>query len=202
MAQPRRMAVDGARQRELLIDAAEALLAEEGNAAISARRVTSKAGLKSQLLYYYFETMDELILAVVRRIADRRLRRFEEALSAPDPLQAIWALSSDPAVTTLSSELIAIAGRRAAIRDEILRAAGEFRALQTEAVTRLLADKGVDLAAYPPAGLVLIASAVARTISSEAAFGLTDGHKDALLIIERAVARYGAGADPGHVSAD
>ena len=121
--QPRRMGVEGSKQRELLVTAAEQLLREEGYAAISARRVTGKAGLKTQLLYYYFQTMDDLILEVVRRITDSRLRRFEEALASPDPLQAIWELSSDPTGAIMAAELTALAGHRDSIRNQIIKQA-------------------------------------------------------------------------------
>jgi AcrR family transcriptional regulator len=191
MAQPRRMGVEGSKQRELLVKAAEQLLREEGYAAISARKVTSKAGLKTQLLYYYFHTMDDLILEVVRRITENRLKRFEEALASSDPLKALWELNSDPTGALMAAELTALAGHRESIRTQVIRQAREFRALQVEAVSRLLAQAGVDQSAYPAAGIVLIASAVARTITSEAALGLTDGHKEALTIIQRALGRYG-----------
>lgn len=194
MAQPRRMAVDGARQRELIVDAAEALLADGAGTTISARTVTSKAGLKSQLLYYYFHTMDELILEVVRRIEARRIRRLETALAEPDPLLAILEMNTDPAVTTLSSGILALAGRSRPVRDEIIRAAREFRAMQVKAVTRLLNERGASVDPALVAGMVFIASAVMRTIDGEAAFGLSDGHEQAREIIEKVIRRTG-GAD-------
>ncbi|HEY0960329.1 MAG TPA: TetR/AcrR family transcriptional regulator [Novosphingobium sp.] len=194
MAQPRRMAVDGARQRELIVDAAEALLADGAGTTISARTVTGKAGLKSQLLYYYFHTMDELILEVVRRIEARRIRRLETALAEPDPLLAIWEMNTDPAVTTLSSGILALAGRSRPVRDEIIRAAREFRAMQVKAVTQLLNERGASVDPALVAGMIFIASAVMRTIDGEAAFGLSDGHEQAREIIEKVI-RCTGGAD-------
>lgn len=188
MAQPRRMAVDGARQRELIVDAAEALLADSGGETFSARSVTSRAGLKSQLLYYYFNTMDDLILAVMRRIEARRLARLDAALAAPDPLRALWEMDSDPTVTSLSTRILALAGRNSAVRDEIIRSARKVRALQTDALSRLLAERGVDLARFPPAGVAFAISALARTMEAEAAFGLDDGHAEATAMIERLIA--------------
>lgn len=187
MAQPRRMAVEGSRQRELLVEAAEELLQEEGYTAISARRITSKAGLKSQLLYYYFETMDDLVLAVARRITDRRQERFEQALASPDPLKAMWELNFDPSVAALSAELISIATHREAVRAQVIRTAHEFRAQQVAAVSRLLKEKGVNLDAYPAEALVMIATAIARTISTEEALGMTDCHKETLALVQRAL---------------
>ena len=202
MTQTRRMGAEGSQRRTLFIDAAEEILRTEGYMAISARQVAAKAGLKTQLLYYYFLTMDELILAVVRRINERRQQRFEEALkSAADPLRALWALASDPSSAAMSAELTAIATHRDTIRAEIVRSAEEFRALQVAAVSRLLGRR--DDKDYPAAGIVMIAVGVARTMVAESALGLTDGHQEALMIIERILkdlskAEPGKTAEPGN----
>jgi hypothetical protein len=55
--------------------------------------------------------------------------------------------------------------------------------LQVRAVSELLARRGKP--ETPAAGIVMIASAIARTITSEAALGLTEGHEQALLIVEQ-----------------
>jgi len=179
----RRMGAEDSKQRILFIDAAEELLRSEGYVAISARQVAAQAGLKTQLLYYYFRTMDDLILAVVRRINERRLERFHEALTKPEPLRALWELNSDPSNATLSAELSTIAAHREAVRAEIIRAAREFRALQLDAVTRLIGKRGSkDL---PAAGLLMIAIGLARTLVTESSLGLTDGHAEALAIVDR-----------------
>jgi TetR/AcrR family transcriptional regulator len=182
--QPRRMGVEGSTKRTCFVDAAEAILREVGYLGISAREVAAKAKLKTQLLYYYFRTMDDVILAVVRRINERRLERFEAAMTATDPLQALWELNSDPSGAALSAELTSIAIHREAIRAEIVRSAEQFRALQVQAVSRLLSHRKNEVE-YPAAGIVLIAVALGRTIVSESALGLTVGHKEALKIIER-----------------
>lgn len=185
MAQTRRMGVESSKMRTLFVEAAETLLREEGYMSISARQVAAKAGLKTQLLYYYFQTMDELILAVVKRINERRQQRFDEALASPEPLRALWLLNSDPSSAAVSAELTSIATHREAIREEIVRSAQQFRSQQIEAVSRLIGPRAK--ADSPAAGLVMIAIGVARTIITESALGLTEGHAEALAIIERAI---------------
>jgi AcrR family transcriptional regulator len=187
------MGVEGSKMRERFVDAAESILREEGYLGISARQVASKAGLKTQLLYYYFRAMDDLILAVVRRINERRLQRFEEALVSPDPLRRLWELNSDRSGATLAAELTSIAGHREAIRAEIIRSAQQFRALQIDAVSRLLPKRSRK--DYPAAGVVMIAAALARTIVTEAALGLTAGHEEALEIVERILDELGSPAE-------
>jgi len=186
VAQTRRLGLEGSQTRTRFIDAAEEVLRDEGLPALTARQVAAKAALKTQLLYYYFRTMDDLILALVRRVNERRLERFTAALAAPEPLRALWQLNNDPTGAALASELSSIATHREAIRAEIVRSAEQFRALQIEAVSRLLAPGGGGGSA---AGIVMIAVALARMIVSESALGLTEGHAEALAIVEQMLQR-------------
>lgn len=195
LTQPRRMGVEGSKMRALFLDAAEAILRDEGYSGISARQVSTRAGLTAQLLYYYFQTMDDLILAVIRRINERRLKRFEDAVASSDPLTALWKLNSDPSFATLSVEMTSIAAHREMIRTEIIRSAESFRALQVKEVSRLLAQH--NKADYSAAGIVMIASALARIIAQESSLGLTYGHDEAVKIVER-VLRDLSGCGPSN----
>ena len=89
MASARRIGAPDAKNRVVLLDAAEQLLLEEGCAAVSSRRVADTAGLKPQLVHYYFRTMEDLFLAVLRRRAEEGLAVLTTALESPQPL---WAL--------------------------------------------------------------------------------------------------------------
>jgi TetR/AcrR family transcriptional regulator len=188
MAQPRRMGVEGSARRMLFVDAAEEILRTEGYPGISARQVAAKAGLKTQLLYYYFLTMDELILEVVRRINERRLLKFHQAMATSDPLKALWDLNSDPTNASMSAELTSIAIHRETVRAEIVRSAEQFRGLMVEAATQLLGERSETQ--YPAAGIVMIAIAVARTMVAESSIGLTDGHSEARQIVERLLKEF------------
>lgn len=181
----RRLGAENAKNRALLIEAGERLLCEEGYAAVTARGVASKAGLKVPLVYYYFQTMDDLILAVVHKNAAKRLERLEQLLAAPDPLRALWEFSIDPSGAITASELVAMAHHRESIRTEIVAAAREYRALQIEAVGRLLAAKGMDEKTYPAAGIVTIVTALARAMVQDCSLGASDGYADAVALVER-----------------
>ena len=63
MKPARRMGPETSETRMALLDATERVLRSEGYAAVSSRRIAQEAGLKQQLVYYYFHTMDELLLA-------------------------------------------------------------------------------------------------------------------------------------------
>ena len=73
----------------------ERLLLEEGYAAVTSRRVAAKAGLKPQLVHYYFRTMDDLFLEVFRRRAEEGFAQFERAIADEPSLRTIWS-SADP----------------------------------------------------------------------------------------------------------
>ena len=189
MAQTRRMGVEGSKQRTVLMDAAEAILCDEGYIGISARNVATRAGFTKQLLYYYFRTMDDLILALVRRINERRLDRFETALLSAEPLRALWALNTDPSGAALATELTAIASHREEVRAEIVTSAQQFRALQARTVSKLVSKSG-QKASDSAAAIVMIAAALAKTVVSEAALGLTEGHAEALTVVERMLTQF------------
>lgn len=188
MPQPRRLGAEGSEVRARFVEAAEALLREEGGE-VSARRVADKAGLKPQLLYYYFRTMDDLLRAVIQRVNERRQARFEAAMAAPDPLRALWALSTDPSAAILATELNALANRREAIRDEIVEGARQFRRQQTEAMRGLIPPPAEGGIAYTAEGIVMIAAALSRMLVTETALDFTEGHAEALAIVEQVIAR-------------
>lgn len=193
MTTKRRLGSENAKNRERLIVAAGELLREEGYAAITARNVAGKAGLKVQLVYYYFRTMDDLIREVIRKNTEKRLKRLVQAVAAPDPLRALWELNADPAGAIPASELVALANHRESIRKEIVAAARQFRTLQIEAVDHLLAARGVDREAWPAAGIVTILTALTRAMVQDYAFGVTDGYPEAIRLVEQGIGFLSAG---------
>src|SRR6186713_2941174 len=110
---------DPATSREMLLDAAEALMRESGYAAVTSRKVAAKAGLKPQLVHYYFRTMDDLYVEVFRRSAERNLAHFEAAIAADASLTNLWRLNADRRGAAFSVEFVALAKHRPAIRAEI-----------------------------------------------------------------------------------
>src|SRR5215208_3844379 len=119
MASARRIGAPDAKNRGVLLDAAEQLLLEEGYAAVTSRRVADRAGLKPQLVHYYFRTMEDLFLEVFRRRAEEGLAVLTTALESPQPLWALWRFSTQPDATRLTMEFMGLADRRrvAALRD-------------------------------------------------------------------------------------
>src|SRR5271155_4449899 len=67
MASRRRIGVEGSETWALLLDTAELIMREEGYPAVTTRRLAGRMGVSSQLVHYYFRSMDDLFLALMRR---------------------------------------------------------------------------------------------------------------------------------------
>lgn len=77
----------GLRSRELVLDAAERVMAEHGFEAATLARVVEEAGIPMSSVYHYFGSKDGILLAVMERGAERFFA------DLPDPDQRL----ADPA---------------------------------------------------------------------------------------------------------
>ncbi|MEU4413151.1 helix-turn-helix domain-containing protein [Nocardia salmonicida] len=170
--------------RSALLDAAERIMLEEGYAAVSSRRLGTRAGVNPALVYYYFDNMDNLFVELFRRGADRSYERQLRALESAQPLWALWDSIHDQSHTALTMEFVALANHRKAIQAEIAESSRRFRSLQLDAVAKILADYGASAARYTPGALVLLMSSISRFLRMEEAFGLEAGHADVVDLIE------------------
>jgi TetR/AcrR family transcriptional regulator len=186
---PRRIGAEDSNTRVQLLDAAEQLLLEEGYAAVTSRRVAARAGLKPQLVHYYFRTMDDLFLAVFRRRAEQNVARIERAVAADTSLRALWELNADLGGAAFNIEFVALANHRKAIRAEIARYAERFRAAQLEAVTAALGAIGITADELPPIVALLMMTGLSQVMALEDALGVIAGHDTTRAFIEQAIAR-------------
>jgi AcrR family transcriptional regulator len=188
-ASSRRIGSADSKTRAQLVDAAERLLLEEGYAAVTSRKVAARAGLKPQLVHYYFRTMDDLYIEVFRRRADEMLARAERVLAEDGSLHALWALNADPRGAAFTTEFAALANHRKAIRAEIARYAERSRAAQLDALRRGLAAAGLDEKELPPVAMLLLMTGLGQILGLERALGITTGHAETIAFIEKSVAR-------------
>src|SRR5579862_4551039 len=86
----RRMGPVGSETWHGMLDGAEIILREQGYAALTSRAIAEQIGVKQRLIYYYFQTMDELIVETFRRLSVRELERLRKALESEQPLRQIW----------------------------------------------------------------------------------------------------------------
>ncbi len=175
--------------RQALIQATAQVMLEEGYAAATSRRVAARAGVKPALVHYYFPSMDDLFVAVLREGAEDNLVRQREALAADEPLHALWKLNNAHGARLLM-EFMALANHRKKIRSEIAAYAARFGDLEESAVTLALRAHGVDVAEFPPVVMSMIVTSLARILVLERSLGIDRGHAEAGDFIERLLDRY------------
>jgi AcrR family transcriptional regulator len=185
--QPRRIGAADSKTRAQLLSAAEQLLLEEGYAAVTSRRVGAKAGLKPQLVHYYFRTMDDLFLEVFRRRADENLAHFERTVAADNSLRTLWRLNADPRGAAFMTEFVALANHRKSIRTEIAQYAERSRAAQLVALTAALQAAGIPSDQLPPIAALLLMTGLSQVLSLERVLGVTAGHDATVSYIQRVI---------------
>jgi AcrR family transcriptional regulator len=177
MATARRIGIESSATRALLLDAAKRVIQEHGYVALTSRRVATEAGQKPQLVHYYFRTMDDLLLALVRRGGDETFKRLARAVASEQPLRALWELSMDPAATVVTMEIMAVANHHTGIRAEARRYAEQYRNIQAEAISQHLERHGIRTQVSPLA-VTLIMAGISQVLLREKALGMTLGHQD------------------------
>lgn len=175
--------------QEALIEATAQIMVDEGYAAATSRRVAAKAGVKPALVHYYFPSMDDLFVAVLRDKAETNLQRQRQAMAESEPLHALWQLSGAQDAQ-LFTEFLAMANHRKAIRSEIISYAMRFRDLEEGAMTLALKARGVDLESFPPVVMSMIMGSLARMVLHEQGLGITRGHDQAKAFIEQCLDRF------------
>ncbi len=196
MTSPRRIGAPDAKNRGLLLDAAERLMLEEGYAAVTSRRLAHKAGLKPQLVHYYFRTMEDLFLEVFRRRAEEGLRVQAQALQSSQPLWALWRFGTDPGFTRISMEFMALANHRKEMRAEIAYYAERFRDEERQAVTAALRRYGVQRDDVPPVVWTVLMTSLSRMLVLEQAIGMSGGHAETMELVESYLRRIEGDPQP------
>jgi AcrR family transcriptional regulator len=187
----RRMGAPDSATRGALLDATERVLRGYGYGAISSRRIAEEAGLKQQLVYYYFHTMDDLLLATFRRRTERALERLNELLASDQPLQALWQAVTNSVDARITAELLALANHHEAIRAEATRFVEGSRRLETAAIARLFERRGLDAAKISPEAAACLITCVAQWLVRESAVGISAGHAEVERLVEQMITTFG-----------
>jgi AcrR family transcriptional regulator len=193
MAAPRRPRAATAEKRLRLLDAVEEIMLKEGYAAVSSRSVATAVGIQAPLVHYYFPTLDDLFVAVLRRRAERNVERMAEALASPEPLRAWWELASDPRGTALFVELLAAANHRPALKAEVGDVARTVRRMQIERLASVLDEYGIDPDELPPALVAAAMQGLAFSLVQDQVAGYETAHGEAAAAMAQLVARLEEG---------
>jgi AcrR family transcriptional regulator len=162
----------------LLLDATERVMRNEGYAAATSRRIAEEADLKQQLVYYYFETMDDLLLATFTRRTTLALERIDQEMAAEQPIQTIWESWNNTVDAKLVFEFIALANHHDGVRDEVNRFMAIARQKHAVAIARQLKERNIDTGPFSAEALAFMLFSTALMLGREEAMGTTAAHAD------------------------
>jgi AcrR family transcriptional regulator len=178
------MGLENSSSRTALMDGVEAVMREDGYAALTARSVAERAGLKHQLVYYYFQTMDDLLMATYQRHIGRVQERTEQAFRAPRPLHAFWEACSNPSDARLNMEFMAMANHNEAIRAETIAFGEKLRRIGLEQAAARIEAAPIGREMFSPFALTQAIAAIGSTVGIEAALGIEGGHDETRAMVE------------------
>jgi len=172
------------------MDATERVMRSEGYGAVSSRRVAEEAGIRQGLVYYYFKTMDDVLLETFKRRTATGLERYENEIRSDRPVHAIWDDLSHKVDARLVFEFVALANHHEGIREEVNRFLVNARRLHAEAIRKEAQARGVDLAPATPTALAFLMYCATLVLASESSTGVSEGHDDVRALFEWLLARF------------
>ena len=179
----RRMGPAGSEIWHAMLDGAEDILREEGHAALTSRRIAERIGVKQRLVYYYFHTMDDLIVAMFRRSSERDLQRLEDVSASELPLRRLWEICFNSHDARLISEYMALANRLVGLRDEVIRFIEKSREIQIGALENAIARQ-THSTRIPPAAIALMATSIGLSLNREEQLGVGLGHAETFGVLD------------------
>ncbi len=164
-------------------------MANEGYAAVTSRRVAAEAGLNRALVHYYFHTMDDLFIALLRYQAEQGLATQAAALKSDQPLWALWDLYRSTQSTAITMEFVALSNHRKVIRAEIAEMVARFRAEELTVLAEAFSRYGVPPGDITPEVAAALLESVSRFLAAEATLGMSDGHTETVAFVEGLIRR-------------
>jgi AcrR family transcriptional regulator len=181
----RRVGSSTSKTRALIVESTERLMLEQGYASITYRSVAARAGVTAGLVQYYFPTLDDLFIAVLRTGTDRIVEEIDRLFQSDQPLHAIWDYASNPTGAALLVELMAAANHRKKISAEIGVGGERVRRAQLHALSERYAHDRMADPDLPPAALLFMLIAIGRMARLEETFGTHTGHDEAIALVKR-----------------
>ena len=149
---------------------------EQGYAAVSARAVAAAAGLKYPTVFYYFESMDDLLLTTYRRRTHSVREQTEAALRSDQPLHALWNAASNPFDAALTLEYMALSNHNKLIRAETIAFGEELRRLVASSLSDRVPRAGSEARMFSALGITLSVTSLGGLLGIESALGICGGH--------------------------
>lgn len=177
-SKPKRVRRDPETTRNLILDATERIMVDEGYAAATTRRVAQEIGVNAATIHYYYPTTDDLFIALHQRMTERQQAELDKVMQTDDPLRALWTYQSQWSQSALGVEILALANHRKGIRDVLARATNDARTAQAEALVAATGPSQIDGVVLPPVAATVILTAIARALANEERVGITRGHAE------------------------
>ena len=186
MASPRRIGSESSKTRALVLDAAERVMLEGGYAAVTYRSLAEGAGVTPGLVQYYFPTLDDMFLALLRRRSEHNHDRLLAELERrnDEPLRIIWEFSRDETSAALLTEFMALANHRKAIQAAILEVTEWTRKAQLEALKARWGHYRDSSGGLSPEALLFLLHMIPKMLQLEESFGMSAGHEEVLSAVE------------------
>lgn len=187
MATSRRVGAKTSKTRDLLLDCVERLMLEKGYAGVSYRAVAARAEVTPGLVQYYFPTLDDLYVAVIRRRGEENLARLTESLQtrSDEPLRVLWEFSLEESTAAITSEFLALGNHRKSIRSEIASVTERVRELQLRAVEAKYGLDGIGDGTFSTRAFVFVLTGIPKLVRLEDSVGASTAHADALTGFEQ-----------------
>lgn len=132
--------------RDQILEATLETLKEEGLAGATSRAIARRGGFNQALVFYYFGSLDGLLLAALDLTSERRLERYREAFSKATGLEEMMRVSAEiyredreSGHLTVVSQLVAGSLARPELAPEVLRRMEPWLAFAEETISRALA---------------------------------------------------------------
>ncbi|MFB9319086.1 TetR/AcrR family transcriptional regulator [Cryptosporangium minutisporangium] len=172
-----------------VLETAEEIMLREGYAAVTSRSVAARLGIQPPLVHYYFPTIDDLFVALLRRVSELNVARLTAVMASAQPLRAWWDLASDPRGAGLLVEFLAAANHRPALKQEMGEVARQVRQMQMAALEKLLPEYGLDADEFPPALIAATVHGIGLGIVADEVAGYRTEHEQARAAVSRLIDR-------------
>ena len=173
-----------------IMDAAEKVIRDEGYAAVSSRRVAEVAAIQQSLVYYYFGSMDDLLVATFQRRTERGMARYEKDARSDKPVAAIWKDLNEGLDARMSFAFVSLASHNERVRDVYTRFLSQSRKLQADMIVKDATARGIDISPATPTALAFIIHSTSLVMAREAALGMTEGHDEVRSLLEGLLEKF------------
>jgi AcrR family transcriptional regulator len=174
----------GSKKLQAILDGTTALMLDQGYGAVTFRSVATAAGVAAGLVQYYFPSLDDLFVAVLRQGTDKTIEELTAASRSDQPLRSVWEYSRNPTGAAMLMEFMALANHRPAVGEAIGAGGERVRKAVLKAISRKWSDYGLDRDRLPPAAVLFLLSAVPRMAHLEDSLGTSTGHAETFALIE------------------